>query len=151
MNIPHYPDIIKKPMDLRTMEEKLKSARYQNVDDLIADFSQIVDNTIKFNGPGHQDTQDALRLKVIFDCDIKELLSKKLSTQIKKAQPLPTGGRPRKWQNIEVELQKPQKRKRSLFVAMPGPREPDSTDSDDIPLKHYRMSRERPAKDAACL
>ena len=144
MNIPHYPDIIKKLMDLRTTEEKLKSAKYLNVDDCVADFAQIVENTIKFNGPDHGITKDAFNLKVSFDRDVKELLSHKYSAQIKKAQPIFTRGNPHKFQNLEAELKEARKRKRLSPAAIVRPEEPENTDSDDEPFVRRRVSTGRP-------
>lgn len=53
LNIPNYPDLVKHPMDLRTMEEKLKGDLYPSVEAVKADFALIVSNTVAFNGAGH--------------------------------------------------------------------------------------------------
>merc|ERR1711934_271889 len=37
LGIPHYPDIIKKPMDLGTVQKRLTSGQYTNVDEWIKD------------------------------------------------------------------------------------------------------------------
>ena len=73
LKIPNYPDIVKKPMDLRTMEEKLKSGGYSAVDDYVADFNQIVENTVAFNGPEHPVTIAAHTLKESFDKQMSNL------------------------------------------------------------------------------
>ena len=53
LNIPTYPDVIKHPMDLGTMENKLKNDRYSSVQAFADDLQLIVDNAEKFNGPQH--------------------------------------------------------------------------------------------------
>lgn len=73
LNIPTYPDIIKHPMDLSTMEEKLKSETYATVDAYVADFALIVNNTLTFNGPDHVVTRQAMNLQSSFDRQISNL------------------------------------------------------------------------------
>lgn len=53
LNIPTYPDVIKHPMDLGTMESKLKNDKYPSVQAFADDLQLIVDNAEKFNGPQH--------------------------------------------------------------------------------------------------
>src|SRR6202012_5578905 len=53
LNIPTYPEIIKKPMDLSTMEDKLKGNKYRTANDFMADFELIIQNSLTFNGPNH--------------------------------------------------------------------------------------------------
>jgi len=67
LSIPTYFDIIKNPMDLKTMEEKLKSESYASVDAFVADFTQIVENCVTFNGLEHPITANAVALKAGFD------------------------------------------------------------------------------------
>lgn len=66
LSIPTYFDIIKNPMDLKTMEEKLKSESYASVDAFFTDFNHIVKNCVTFNGPEHPITANALALKAAF-------------------------------------------------------------------------------------
>ncbi|KAM0720042.1 hypothetical protein Q7P37_004177 [Cladosporium fusiforme] len=53
LNIPTYPDVIKHPMDLGTVEAKLKTDKYSSVQAFADDLQLIVDNAEKFNGPQH--------------------------------------------------------------------------------------------------
>ncbi|EAS36106.3 transcription regulator BDF1 [Coccidioides immitis RS] len=63
LNIPNYPTIIKEPMDLHTMEDKIKSGAYKTVDQITADFKLMIDNCITFNGPEHVVTVEGMRLR----------------------------------------------------------------------------------------
>lgn len=73
LNIPNYPNIITKPMDLKTMEEKLKNGQYTSVDAYVTDFNQIVENAATFNGHEHPVTLMAKRIKETFDKQIINL------------------------------------------------------------------------------
>lgn len=67
LNIPTYPTIVTRPMDLGSMEDKLKSGKYDSVQAFIQDFEQIVTNSLLFNGEAHTVTQTAFKLKTTFD------------------------------------------------------------------------------------
>lgn len=72
MNIPTYPNIIKQPMDLSTMEKKLKADQYPKMDDLHADMQLMIYNTTTFNGPEHTVTLEGVALQQHF----QDLLAK---------------------------------------------------------------------------
>ncbi|KAI4238919.1 MAG: hypothetical protein LQ349_000761 [Xanthoria aureola] len=67
LNIPNYPNIVKNPMDLRTMEENLKDDRYAFVQAVRADLAQIVENTTLFNGPDHPVTRSGHAMAKVFE------------------------------------------------------------------------------------
>lgn len=73
LNIPNYPSVITKPMDLKTMEEKLKNGQYTSGDAYVTDFNQIVENAATFNGHEHPVTLMARRIKETFDKQIINL------------------------------------------------------------------------------
>ena len=73
LSIPSYPNIITKPMDLKTMEEKLKTGQYASIDAYVADFNQIVENAATFNGHEHPVTMAAKKIKETFDKQISNL------------------------------------------------------------------------------
>ncbi|KAF4572696.1 hypothetical protein EYR36_007206 [Pleurotus pulmonarius] len=85
LNVPHYPSIIKHPMDFTTIEHKLASSnpakpdpnpqnpRYFNVDEFIADVRLIFTNCITFNGPDHPITAMGKRIEEVFDKQIKHM------------------------------------------------------------------------------
>ena len=66
LKIPNYPNIVTKPMDLSTLEEKEKAHDYSTIDAFVADFNQIVQNTEMFNGVQHGVTQSAYKMKASF-------------------------------------------------------------------------------------
>ncbi|KAF3481314.1 bromodomain containing protein [Arthroderma uncinatum] len=53
LNIPSYPTLIKHPMDMQTIEGKLKSEIYNTPQEVIGDFQLMVNNSKTFNGPEH--------------------------------------------------------------------------------------------------
>ncbi|KAH0543931.1 hypothetical protein FGG08_001832 [Glutinoglossum americanum] len=73
LNIPTYPNIVKNPMDIGTMERKLKADEYPTVEGYIADMNLIVDNAILFNGPDHFVSISARNLKKAFDKQLGNL------------------------------------------------------------------------------
>jgi bromodomain-containing factor 1 len=76
LNIPNYLDVVKKPMDLRTMEEKLKTESYESIDAFVADFNKIVENTEIFNGRDHPVTKNAHIMKETFEKSMKNVPSR---------------------------------------------------------------------------
>lgn len=49
LQIPHYVNIIKHPMDFSTIADKLSSERYNSQDDFGADVRLVFDNAVTFN------------------------------------------------------------------------------------------------------
>lgn len=95
LNIPHYPTVIKQPMDLTTIEQKLKNDQYSSVDDLVSDFELMVTNCFTFNGINHAASVSAQNLRAYFMkqmqmCPTGEAaLPKPKSHVAKKASPKP--------------------------------------------------------------
>ena len=83
LKIPTYPDIVKNPMDLRTMEEKLKSDTYASVGIYVSDFNQIVENSVLFNGSEHPITKLAYSLKASFDKQMANLPSPEVAETVR--------------------------------------------------------------------
>jgi hypothetical protein len=85
LNIPHYPSVIKNPMDFSTVERKLASSnpakpdpnsqnpRYFHADEFIADVRLIFSNCVTFNGPDHAVTAMGKRVEEVFDKQIKQM------------------------------------------------------------------------------
>jgi hypothetical protein len=85
LNIPHYPTIIKTPMDFGTIEQKLASSnpakpdpnlqnpRYHHADEFISDVRLIFSNCVTFNGPDHPVTAMGKRVEEVFDKQVKQM------------------------------------------------------------------------------
>lgn len=84
MNIPHYPQIITRPMDLGSMERKLKINEYKNVHQVFDDFNLMVQNAVTFNGPDHVVSQEGQRLKGTFE---KQMLNLPKPDEIEEKKP----------------------------------------------------------------
>ncbi|KAJ5762447.1 uncharacterized protein N7511_005829 [Penicillium nucicola] len=66
LNIPQYHTIVTNPMDLQTIDRKLKTNQYHSPQDVVEDFALMVQNTTVFNGPEHLVTQEGIKLKASF-------------------------------------------------------------------------------------
>ena len=73
LNIPNYPNVITKPMDLKTLEDQLKENKYPTVDAFTADFNQIVQNCETFNGRESTFTKAAYEMKASFDKNMSKI------------------------------------------------------------------------------
>ena len=85
LNIPHYPQVVKQPMDFSTIERKLQSSnpqksdpnpvnpRYHHADEFIADVRLIFYNCLTFNGPDHFITSLSKQVEEVFDKQLKNL------------------------------------------------------------------------------
>ncbi|CEP16414.1 hypothetical protein [Parasitella parasitica] len=62
-NIPDYFDIIKSPMDLGTIDEKVKKDQYPTLAAFKADVQLVFDNCFLYNNAGDPVTQDAKKLE----------------------------------------------------------------------------------------
>lgn len=67
LNIPSYPNVVKNPMDLKTMEENLRADRYPSVEALKSDFDRIIQNSVLFNGPEHPVSKNAFAMGKVFE------------------------------------------------------------------------------------
>jgi len=83
LNLPDYPKVIKKPMDLGTIAEKLESGGYSNVAAFGSDIRLVWQNAMKFNQPGSGIYVAADNLSKVFE--------KKFSKITKKPPPPPVG------------------------------------------------------------
>ncbi|KAK3936604.1 Bromodomain-containing factor 1 [Diplogelasinospora grovesii] len=66
LNIPSYHKVIKKPMDLQTMANKMSAGEYVNAKEFERDFDLIVKNCRTFNGEEHTIYATVLRLQNLF-------------------------------------------------------------------------------------
>ncbi|CAM9368398.1 unnamed protein product [Ectocarpus sp. 4 AP-2014] len=65
-NVPDYYTKIKKPMDLRTIQDKINNFDYTSRENIIADMQQLVTNAEIYNGHGHVLAQNAR--DIMADC-----------------------------------------------------------------------------------
>lgn len=73
MKIPTYPEIVKSPMDLGTIDARLKKNEYHSVQAFKDDFAQIVTNCVLFNGPDHSITQQGRKMESSFQNQMQHL------------------------------------------------------------------------------
>jgi E1A/CREB-binding protein len=89
LNLYDYFDIIKKPMDLGTVQKKLEAGSYHAFGEFKADVRLTFDNAMRYNEEGTLVHNMAKELKKKFDIDYKNLmkqLDKEHSEDSKKAQ-----------------------------------------------------------------
>ncbi|KAI9249093.1 Bromodomain-containing protein, partial [Helicostylum pulchrum] len=72
-NILDYFDVIKHPMDLGTVESKLKQNAYPSIEPFLADIQLIFDNCYLYNNPYDPVTIDAKRLEESFKRQLKKV------------------------------------------------------------------------------
>jgi hypothetical protein len=72
-NIPDYFDVIKNPMDLGTVDQKLKTHQYPTLDHFINDIQLIFDNCYLYNNAGDPVCQDAKKLEESFKKQLKKV------------------------------------------------------------------------------
>ena len=48
---PTYYEVIKKPIDMSHIQQKMLLKKYESVEDMVADFVQMFDNACKYNEP----------------------------------------------------------------------------------------------------
>ena len=73
LNIPHYPNIIKHPMDLSTIEKKLHDHVYPTVSDLVEDMKLMINNCYTFNGREHTVSILANNLEKTFQSQLRNM------------------------------------------------------------------------------
>ncbi|KAK3103095.1 hypothetical protein FSP39_016403 [Pinctada imbricata] len=60
---PDYYEVIKKPIDMMRIQQKMQQSQYECVEDMTADFVQMFDNACKYNEPDSLIYKDALTLQ----------------------------------------------------------------------------------------
>ncbi|XP_070557674.1 protein polybromo-1-like isoform X3 [Ptychodera flava] len=72
---PEYYQVIKKPIDMQKIYQRIQCNQYETLDDMVADFLLMFDNACKFNEPDSQIYKDALTLQRILLQKNAELMS----------------------------------------------------------------------------
>lgn len=72
--VPDYGDIIKNPMDLQTMTEKIKDFQYPTLEALEEDFNLMISNCLEYNAKDTVFYKAGLRMKeqVRINCEMKK-------------------------------------------------------------------------------
>lgn len=99
LNIPNYPNIVKNPMDLGTLENKLKNDQYRSPQEYADDFNLIVTNTRLFNGDAHAVTIAAFNMEAYFKKYMSTLPGPEDTAQpktLKRASPVAPRPQPRR-------------------------------------------------------
>jgi E1A/CREB-binding protein len=73
LGLPDYFDIIKKPMDLGTIQKKLENGTYHSIEEFQADVFLTFDNAMTYNEDGSVVFDMAKELRVKFEADLKSL------------------------------------------------------------------------------
>lgn len=67
LDLPNYPKIVKRPMDLSTMRKRLESGEYPGPQKFYDDFKLMIRNCFAFNPPGTPVNQAGVELQRLFD------------------------------------------------------------------------------------
>ncbi len=136
LNIPHYPTIIKTPMDFGTVERKVAASnpqkpdpnpsnpRYSTPDEFVADVRLVFENCFKFNGPDHTISAMGRRVEEVFERQVKNMPTAIevftylciLPTMMLTCLSSPNLPSSKRWQHHHHLLLRCQLRKHSLFV-----------------------------------
>lgn len=73
LNVPDYPKVIKYPMDLTTVDRKLNSGEYDNVEDFISDIRLVFMNCYKFNGPEAMISMLCQNVETAFEKSLRQM------------------------------------------------------------------------------
>ncbi|KAI4094279.1 MAG: hypothetical protein LQ344_002358 [Seirophora lacunosa] len=116
LNIPNYPNVVTHPMDLKTMEEKLKSDQYTSVKAFESDFDQIIKNAVAFNGQDHAVTRNAHAMARTFERGMMNLPGPDVQA------PTPADKKSRKTSlPLANKAGPPRREPRTSLPAAPGP------------------------------
>jgi len=63
MEYPDYYEVIKKPIDMEKIGQKVKASHYDHLDELLSDLVLMFDNACRYNEPDSQIYKDALTLQ----------------------------------------------------------------------------------------
>jgi len=78
LNIPDYPKIVKNPMDLGTVRNKLRDKRYENILEYATDIRLVFSNAMKYNPPPHPVHGYAALLLDEFETQIRLWITEKV-------------------------------------------------------------------------
>lgn len=82
LNLPEYPEIIKNPMDLGTIKEKLENDEYSDINEITNDFDLIWENCFTFNKVGSEIYKMAQYCKKLFKKQMEKYFKNGNNNQI---------------------------------------------------------------------
>lgn len=135
---PHYTNFVANPMDLGTMDQKLKSGQYSSVQAYADDFELMVDNSRAFSGDAHSVTQKGYALRAYFRKAMEGVPSAD--------EPAPQPKAPVK---RSPSVSKAPSRRESRIVPAASPPRPSETfalNADGLPLLRRESTINRPAR-----
>jgi bromodomain-containing factor 1 len=148
LNIPTYFDVIKHPMDLSTMEHKLRNGKYGSVQDFANDFHLIINNTMVFNGPDHPVTQAGMAMDAYFRKMMETVPSADAAfppkPPSKKASPKPPG--PSRRESRVVHHPAPAPAPAAALAATTSASEPFALQPDGTPQIRRDSTINRPSR-----
>ncbi|KAK0414460.1 hypothetical protein QR680_011440 [Steinernema hermaphroditum] len=77
--VPDYREFVKKPMDLRTMMNKLKNNDYESVEEVVADYQLMFNNCRTYNGDDSEITELAKTLETFMNEQFDALKAESIS------------------------------------------------------------------------
>ncbi|KAI9879237.1 MAG: hypothetical protein M1830_009168 [Pleopsidium flavum] len=79
--LPDYYDVIKEPMALSTLKQRLATKSYKTFSEFVRDCALIPHNAQTYNRPEAQAYQDALVIKALFESEFRKLAEEKIISQ----------------------------------------------------------------------
>ncbi|KAH9377173.1 hypothetical protein HPB48_017913 [Haemaphysalis longicornis] len=73
LNLPDYHQIIRRPMDLGTINKRLENCYYSSAEECIEDFNTMFKNCYAYNNPGEDIVSMAQTLERIFNTKVSEM------------------------------------------------------------------------------
>ena len=149
LNIPHYRDWIKHPMDLSTMEEKVKTDQYSSVLDFMRDLDLIIDNSVTFNGNDHPITQAGYNMRAYFLKGMTKMPkegAEEIPKPTKKKLGMATTSKPRRESRTNIVTAKSPT---GPVAAAASPQTPWPLNSDGLPLirRDSSSANDRPKRE----
>jgi histone acetyltransferase len=71
--VPDYYEVIKEPMDLSTMEQKLEADKYSTMDEFVYDAKLVFNNCRSYNGDSTTYYKNANKLEKFFNAKVREV------------------------------------------------------------------------------
>lgn len=137
---PNYYAVIRRPMDLRKMEEKLDKGCYTDFSMFKADFKLIVNNCRLYNGQDNEYTTMVDNLQTAFDKLTEKYIHRLSSSdeEIAVEYQLPTPSRKHKLKSSES----PSRHKRKKLQSQSESGDPKPVSSDTVPVEKQEKQNE---------